>query len=270
MRRLLLWTGALSLLLIALLLEVRARRAARGPETCRGSGERVEPDTMTVRPSSFRVLVLTKHRGYSHRSIPAAVAAVHTLGARHGFTILATDDASLFADGTLHAFAAVIFLNTTGNILSEEQKTALERYVHAGGGVVGIHSALDTESGWAWYHRLLGADFANHPPVQRARLVVTSASEGRSLQVPRPWERTDEWYNYRAQPESVNVLVSVDEGSYRGGRMGRSHPVTWSHDFEGGRAWYTAMGHTTCSYSEGPFLDHVLGGILYAAKESLP
>jgi type 1 glutamine amidotransferase len=269
-RRLLLWTGALSLLLIALLLEVRARRAARGPETCRGSGERVEPDTVTVRPSSFRVLVLTKHRGYSHRSIPAAVAAMHTLGARHGFTVLATDDASLFADGTLHAFAAVIFLNTTGDILSEEQKTALERYVHAGGGVVGIHSALDTESGWAWYHRLLGADFANHPPVQRGRLVVTSASKGLSPQWPQPWERTDEWYNYRAQPESVNVLVSVDEGSYRGGRMGRSHPVTWSHDFEGGRAWYTAMGHTTCSYSEGPFLDHVLGGILYAAKESLP
>ena len=270
MRRLLLWAIALCVLLIALLLEVRARRAARGPETCRGSDERVGPDTMTVRPSSFRVLVFTKHQGYSHRSIPAAVAAMHTLGARHGFTVLATDDANLFVDDALRAFSAVIFLNTTGNILSEEQKAAVERYVHAGGGVVGIHSALDTESGWAWYHRLLGADFANHPPVQRARLIVSSAAEARSPRLPQPWERTDEWYNYRAPPESVNVLVSVDEESYRGGTMGRSHPVSWSHDFEGGRAWYTAMGHTTCTYSEGPFLDHVLGGIRYAAKESLP
>ena len=132
---------------------------------------------MTVRPSSFRVLVLTKHQGYSHRSIPAAVTAMHTLGARHGFTVLATDDANLFVDDALRAFAAVIFLNTTGNIFSQEQKAALERYVHAGGGVVGIHSALDTESGWAWYHRLLGADFANHPRIQRARLTVSSAEE---------------------------------------------------------------------------------------------
>jgi type 1 glutamine amidotransferase len=270
MRRLLLWAFALGVLLIALLVEVRARRAVRGPETCRGSDERAGPDTMTVRPSSFRVLVFTKHRGYSHRSIPAAVAAMHTLGARHGFTVLATDDANLFADDTLLAFAAVIFLNTTGNILSSAQKAALERYVHAGGGVVGIHSALDTEARWAWYHRLLGADFANHPHIQHARLIVSSALEGRSPRLPEPWERTDEWYNYRAQPESVSVLVSVDEGSYRGGTMGRSHPVAWSHDFDGGRAWYTAMGHTTCSYSEGPFLDHVLGGILYAAKQSLP
>ena len=126
------------------------------------------PDTMTVRPSSFRVLVLTKHQGYNHRSIPAAVAAMHTLGARHGFTVLATDDANLFVDDALRAFAAVIFLNTTGNILSQEQKAAVERYVHAGGGVVGIHSALDTESGWAWYHRLLGADFGE-PPACSAR-----------------------------------------------------------------------------------------------------
>jgi type 1 glutamine amidotransferase len=269
-RRLLLWAIALCVLLIALLFEVRARRAARGPETCRGSDERVGPDTITVRPSSFRVLVFTKHQGYSHRSIPAAVAAVHTLGARHGFTVLATDDANLFVGDALRAFAAVIFLNTTGNILSDEQKAAVERYVHAGGGIVGIHSALDTESGWAWYHRLLGAYFADHPPVQRARLIVSSAAEGRGPRLPQPWERTDEWYNYRTPPESVNVLVSVDEESYRGGTMGRSHPVSWSHDFEGGRAWYTAMGHTTCTYSEGPFLDHVLGGILYAARESLP
>ena len=92
---------------------------------------------MTIRPSSFRVLVFTKHQGYSHRSIPAAVAAMHTLGARHGFTVLATDDANLFVDDALRAFSAVIFLNTTGDILSEEQKAAAERYVHAGGGSSG-------------------------------------------------------------------------------------------------------------------------------------
>ena len=265
-RRVLLWSGALSVLLIGLIAQVRARREARGPETCGKPGEPAAPDTVTVHPSSFRVLVFTRHEGYSHRSIPAAVAAMHTLGARHGFTVLATDDPSLFEDNVLRAFAAIILLNTTGNVFSDPQKAALERYVRAGGGVVGIHSALDTEPGWAWYHRLLGADFAGHPAIQHARLTVFPAPDGLNPPLPQPWERTDEWYNYRALPDDVNVLVSVDEGSYRGGQMGRSHPVAWYHEFDGGRAWYTAMGHTTCSFSERAFLDHVLSGILYAAR----
>jgi type 1 glutamine amidotransferase len=266
MRRALLWAVAVSVILLALLVQRRARWAARGPEVCRESSGQSGPDTTTLRPSSFRVLVFTKYQGYSHRSIPAAVGAIHTLGARHGFTVLATADPSLLRDDVLHAFAAVIFLNTSGNVLAEPQKEAFERYVHGGGGVVGIHSALDAEHEWRWYHRLLGADFAGHPRIQRARLIVSPAPDVPSPPPPDPWERTDEWYNYRAAPESVNVLVSVDEESYRGGKMGRSHPVSWYHDFEGGRAWYTAMGHTTCSYSEPPFLAHILGGITYAAK----
>lgn len=263
-RRALLWAAAFCVAAIGVFVQVRARLAARGPETCATAGAARGPDTVTVRPSSFRVLVFTRHEGYSHRSIPAAVTAMQTLGARNGFTVLATEDPGLFADDALRRFAAVIFLNTTGDVLSPPQKAAFERYVHAGGGFVGIHSALDTEAGWAWYRRLLGADFAGHPPIQPASLIATSDPGGPSPPLPRPWERTDEWYNYRALPESVTVLVSVDEGSYRGGRMGRSHPVTWYHAYEGGRAWYTAMGHTTCSYSEAPFLEHVLGGILYA------
>lgn len=127
-RRPLLWACALSLLLIGLLVQLSARRAAAGPETCART-ERAEPDTITVRPASFRVLLFTKHQGYSYRSIPAAEAAIRRLGAGHGLTVLATDDARLFRDDVLRAFAAVIFLNTTGNnILSPTQKAAFERY----------------------------------------------------------------------------------------------------------------------------------------------
>lgn len=263
-RRILLWTCALSLFLIGVLVQLSTRRAPAGPETCGYVGP--EPiDSITVRPASFRVLLFTKHEGYGHRSIPAAEAAIHTLGARHGFTVLATEDARLFRDDALHPFAAVIFLNTIGNILSRSQKAAFERYVHAGGGFVGIHSAMDTEHQWTWYHRLLGAEFAGHPPIQPARLIVSAPSDSRFPPPPQPWERTDEWYNYGAVPRGVNVLVSVDETSYRGGTMGRFHPVTWYHEFEGGRAWYTAMGHSSCSFTEQPLLDHILGGIRYAA-----
>jgi type 1 glutamine amidotransferase len=262
-KRLLLWSVALAVMLAAVLVYLRAREASRGPEVCADAPRRADPDTLTVRPSSFRVLVFTRHTGYAHRSTPAAVAALQQLGAGHGFTVLATDDPSLFTDSVLRAFAAVVFLNTTGSILGDQQKAAFGRYIRSGGGFVGIHGALDSESRWAWYHRLAGASFLSHPPIQRARLIVSSPDSSERSQ---PWERTDEWYDYPELPESVVVVVSVDETSYRGGKMGRTHPVTWYHPFEGGRAWYTAMGHTTCSYSEPRFLEHLLTGIRYAAS----
>ena len=261
MKRLLLWSVALTVVVAAVLVSVRAREMARGPEVCAEAPSRPDPDTLTARPSSFRILVFTRHTGYTHGSIPAAVAALHQLGARHGFTVLPTDDPSFFTDSVLRAFAAVVFLNTTGSVLTDQQKTAFERYIRSGGGFVGIHGALDSESRWAWYHRLAGASFLSHPPIQRARLTVSSPA---GAELSGPWERTDEWYDYRELPESVLVVASVDETSYHGGKMGGSHPVTWYRPFEGGRAWYTAMGHTTCSYSEPRFLEHLLGGIRYA------
>ena len=263
--RVLLRVVAIRVLLVAIAAQLRARRLARGPETCPVSSNRIAPDTVTVRPSTFRVLVFIRHAGYEHRSIPAAIAAIHTLGARAGFTTLPAEDPGVFADKVLRSFAAVIFVNTTGDILDTAQKAAVERYIRAGGGFVGVHSAMDTEHGWAWYHRLLGADFLRHPRVQPATLLLANPSDPLSPAAPRPWRRTDEWYDFRATPESVTVLVRVDETTYRGGGMGESHPVSWYHPFDGGRAWYTAMGHTTCSYSEEPFLDHLLAGIRYAA-----
>lgn len=250
--RRLLWSIPLALLALAAALSLRRWRENRPDETCPGH----EPgrfDSLTSIPARFRVLVLTAARGYAHRSIPAAVLAIHDLGARRGFAVKATADPAILRSDRLTDFAAIILLNTTGDFLDTLQQAALERYVHGGGGVVGIHGALDAERDWAWYHRLLGAEFAGHPWIQPATLE------------PGPWRRTDEWYNYRAPPTGVEVLLRVDEHSYRGGRMGSSHPVTWRHEFEGGRVWYTAMGHTACSYLEPAFLAHVLDGIRWAA-----
>jgi glucose/arabinose dehydrogenase len=59
------------------------------------------------------------------------------------------------------------------------------------------------------------------------------------------------------------VLLTIDESSYEGGTNGSAHPMTWYHEFDGGRAWYTALGHTTESWAEPEFLELVLGGIQY-------
>jgi type 1 glutamine amidotransferase len=82
--------------------------------------------------------------------------------------------------------------------------------------------------------------------------------------LPKAWERFDEWYNFKNQNADVKVLLTIDEKSYQGGKNGDPHPMAWYHTFDGGRAFYTALGHTDESYKEEAFLKHVLGGILYA------
>jgi hypothetical protein len=157
--------------------------------------------------------------------------------------------------------------------LTGPQRTAFERFIHAGGGFVGVHSASDTEYDWPWYGRLLGARFKNHPQIQRATIHVSVRRDSSTVGLPRRWIRVDEWYNFQANPRPlVRVLATLDETSYSpgDGAMGVDHPIVWSHGFQGGRAWYTAGGHTDESYSEPLFRKHLLEGIRYAAGLTPP
>jgi type 1 glutamine amidotransferase len=218
---------------------------------------------------SFTVLVFTKTAGFVHDSIPAGVAALRTLGERSGFAVESTADAAAFRDENLKRFKVVVFLSTTGDVLDDAQQAAFERYIRGGGGFVGIHSASDTEYDWPWYGQLVGAYFASHPKgTPTATVRVVDAKHPATSGLPAAWERTDEWYNFKAPPRDVRVLAKVDESTYTGGTMSGDHPIAWSHEVEGGgRAFYTAMGHTKESYSEPLFLGHLLGGIRYAAGD---
>jgi type 1 glutamine amidotransferase len=208
-----------------------------------------------------KVLVFTKTTGFRHASIPAAVQAVTALGEKNGFAVDATEDGGAFTDANLARYDAVVFLLTTGDVLDDVQQAAFERYIHAGHGWVGVHSAADTEYDWAWYGGLVGAYFRDHPAIQPAVLDVAEPRNG----LPAKWMRTDEWYNFQTNPRpSVHVLATIEESSYDGGNMGADHPIAWWHDYDGGRAWYTAGGHTDEAWSEPLFLTHVLSGIEYA------
>ena len=220
----------------------------------------------TAGGADFRVLVFSKTAGFRHPSIPNGVAAIRQLGPQNNFDVVATENAADFADTNLTQFAAVIFLSTTGDVLDAAQQSAFERYIQAGGGYVGIHAASDTEYSWPWYGGLVGAWFSSHPAIQKAALLVEDFDHGSSRFLPETWMRTDEWYNFRTNPRTnVHVLARLDESSYIGGTMG-DHPIAWFHEYDGGRAWYTAGGHTPESFSEPLFLAHLLGGIRYAAN----
>jgi cytochrome c len=215
-----------------------------------------------------RVLVFSRTEGFRHGSIRAGATAIRQLGQRYGFEVEHTEDPATFTPVSLARFDAVVFLNTTGDVLDRPQESAFEEYIRAGGGFVGVHAAADTEYDWEWYGRLVGAYFRSHPRTQPATIVRSDSAHLSMRCVPDRWTRVDEWYDYRAAPaEGVRILATLDETSYTGGRMGAFHPIAWYHPFQGGRAWYTGLGHTTESYSEPEFLYHLAGGILWATGQ---
>ena len=213
------------------------------------------------------VLVFSKTEGFRHQSIEAGIEAVQKLGEENNFRVEATEDASQFNEVFLKDFEAVVFLNTTGDVLNPVQQSQLARFIQAGGGFVGIHSATDTEYGWPWYGELVGAYFDGHPNnpnVREASLDIVNANHAATDSLPSRWTREDEWYNFKSIYSENNVLINIDESSYEGGTNGTNHPMSWFKDYDGGRAFYTGLGHTEESFSDPLFLDHLLGGIQYA------
>jgi type 1 glutamine amidotransferase len=214
--------------------------------------------------SKPKVLIFSKTNGFRHGSIPVGIAAIKKLGAENNFDVDATEDSTWFTKKTLKKYAALIFLSPTGKVFGPEEENALQEYMHDGGGYVGIHAASDCEYNWAWYGKLVGAYFKSHPKQQQAKLMVVDKNHPSTSFLPDVWERFDEWYNFNNLSPDVTVLIKIDEHSYTGGENGDNHPMAWYHDYEGGRAFYTELGHTDASYSDSLYLRHILGGIQYA------
>ena len=230
----------------------------------------------------FNALIFSKTAAFRHTEcIPSGTVAIAQMAQRNGFTVDATENAADFNDANLAKYDVVIFLCTTGDVLNAAQQTAFEHYIQGGGGYAGIHSASDTEYDWSWYGGLVGAYFRDHPGVagvnqqfQQATINVEDRKSAATKRLPAQWTREEEWYNFRTNPrEDVHVLMSVDESTYDprgysvpGGSppMG-DHPISWCHEYDGGRAFYTALGHKGVYWKEPLLLSHVLGGIQMAA-----
>ena len=211
------------------------------------------------------ILVFSKTAEFRHGSIEAGQVTLLKMGLENNIKVDTTEDASFFTEENLKQYAAVVFLNTTGDILDYGQQADFERYIQAGGGYVGIHAATDTEYDWKWYNKLAGAYFNGHPKVQEAKLNILEKNHPATKGINDPWTKTDEWYNFKNINPKINVLIEVDETSYKGGsHQGEQHPMAWFHEFDGGRAFYTGMGHTDETFQDTTFLKHLLGGIRYA------
>ncbi len=221
-----------------------------------------------TRPGKPRILVFSKTKGFRHTSIEPGKLGILKMGQENDFLVDTTEDAVYFNEDSLKKYAAVVFLNTTLDVLNQYQEADFERYIQSGGGFVGVHSATDTEYEWGWYGRLVGAYFQNHPKPQQAKLIVSDQSHSSTKHLPKEWTRTDEWYNFKKLNKDVHVLISIDEKSYEGGKNPDGHPMAWYHEFDGGRSFYTEFGHTDESWKEENFIKHLLGGIQYAMADN--
>ena len=228
--------------------------------------------TAPAHAQQFKVLLFTKTAGWHHDAVHAGVSAVQELGKLHDFEVFWTADAGrVMKDAELAKYQAVVFLLTTGDVLDEAQQAAFERYIRKGGGFVGVHSASDTEYGWPWYTKMVGHMFRVHPAVQTAVLQVRERNfPGMERFAPRSLF-TDEWYEFGpATSKDLTYLLTVDESTYKPetGKtkgMGAFHPISWYQPYDGGRSFYTALGHIAATYRDPVFLHHLYGGIYWAA-----
>jgi cytochrome c len=212
-----------------------------------------------------KILVFSKTAGYRHASsIVSGKKYIIELGQKNKFGVDTTESPDAFTAENLKQYAAVVFLCTTGNVLNDEQQKAFEQFIRNGGGYMGLHSAADTEYDWAWFGELNGAYFKNHPRPQEAVFNIVDANHPATAHLPKVWKRWDELYNFKWIGTDLNILITIDETTYTGGGNGEDHPMAWYHEFDGGRGFYTALGHDNRSWEDPLFVQHVLGGIQYA------
>ncbi|HWM11671.1 MAG TPA: ThuA domain-containing protein, partial [Solirubrobacteraceae bacterium] len=232
--------------------------------------------TVEASDEPYDVLVFSRTTGFRHAdAIAAGRTAIDQMGDAEGFNVELSEDATLFTDSGLRPFEVVVFLNTDGEgILDGAQRNAFERWTQRGGGIVSIHADANADRNWAWKGDMMGgAWFLNHPapPVQfqQATVNVVDTEHPATRDLPQPnWVREDEWYNFTAEPENVHVLLKLDENTYDeqdGSAAADDHPIAWCSNYDGGRHFYTALGHNGTYWSEPDYLDHIRGAIKWAA-----
>lgn len=224
-----------------------------------------------------RVLVYTRNqvgpRLYVHDNIAASVAAIRKLGADNHFSVEASDDPAVFTDDNLKHYRVLVFDNTNNEIFdTEAQKAAFQRYIRAGGGFVGLHSASGSMRNWPWFWSMLGGKFKRHPKLQTFTVSVKDLQDPSTAHLPPTFQWTDEFYFVHNMAPDLHVLLAGDlatldnplKSQYPGTQFANEFPLAWRHQFDGGREWYLALGHKPEHYSDPKLTRLILGGILWA------
>jgi type 1 glutamine amidotransferase len=227
-----------------------------------------------VKWKQVSVLVYTKNgKGYVHTNIPFAVAAIKEMGVQNGFSVDVSDDPSVFTDENLKKYSALVFTSTNNEVFdTDAQKVALMRYVQAGGGFVGVHAVTGTERNWEWFKRLVGGTFVRHAKHQKFKQVIIDKNHPSTAAIPANWENADECYYVTTMNPDIHVVLAHDLNSVDDKDkplwFGNSYPSAWYHEWDGGRQFYTALGHDGTMYNDPVFRKHILGGLEWVVSNN--
>lgn len=226
-------------------------------------------------------LVFTKNgKGYVHENIPASIAAFRKMGEEYNFKVDSTTNSALFTDDFLKKYDALIFSNTNNDVFdTEQEKVAMMRYIQAGGGFMGIHSATGTHRNWKWFKLMLGATFLRHPPFQPFTVHVLDKKHPATKNLLAKWETSDECYFFKEINPSIKILLVSDISTIKESNEGKNitpdtfgnrYPAAWCHEFDGGKIWYTSLGHSKEDYSNFTYLAHIIEGLKWVTDKGKP
>ena len=225
-------------------------------------------------PAEPKVLVYTRNgKGYVHDNIEDSVKAIRKMGEAAGFAVDSTADSNFFTDATLRQYKAIVFANTNNEAFDTEgQRDAFKRYIEAGGGFVGIHSAAGSERNWPYFWSLVGGRFLYHPKLQPFTVRVVDPAHPAVKGLPATFEWEDECYHLEYYNPDLHPLLVTDptrledpdRGKHPFGLVGHALPLSWTLQVDGGREFYTALGHKKEHYANPILYRHILNGILWA------
>jgi type 1 glutamine amidotransferase len=218
-----------------------------------------------------KILIYTRNgEGYIHDNIEVSAKALQEICNEIKVETEISDNPESFTTENLERFDAIIFTNTNNEaFISDDQRNAFQKFIRSGGGFVGIHSACGSEREWPWFWAMLGGKFLRHPPLQPFDIKVIERNHPSTSFLPDIWKWEDECYYINNLNPDIHVLLAVDlttiedenRNEYPGSTFGDLFPLAWYHQFDGGREWYTALGHKPEHYSDSLFRQHLQGGI---------
>ena len=240
-------------------------------------------------PARERARVLQDRR-LPARLDPEGIPAIQQLGDRQRLQRVdgATRGplAAAFTDANLAQYDVVAFLSTTGDILTDAAAGRV-RALHPVRRRLRRHPRRVRHRVHVALVRRARRRLLPQPPGRNARPRRRHQGRRRALDdrppglldahrrvvqlpghQPPGGERQRAVADYSPRASQVHVLATVDESTYDeedGNTVDDDHPVAWCSNFDGGRSWYTAMGHTQASFADANFRSHLLGGLRTAA-----
>jgi len=230
------------------------------------------------------VLVFNKTNGFIHREgLPAADAMLTELADELGWDVFITNNAAVHNASDLKRFKMVVWNNTSGDVLTEEQRRDFKSWLQQGGGWVGLHAAGgDPSYQWDWYADvLIGAQFIGHtmePQAQDADVYAVAPANDLTSHIPSPWNvKHEEWYAFDQNPRAkgYDILLNIDETSYITvgethfgmiDSMEGEHPLAWRHAVGEGKAFYSSIGHYAPTYSVPEYRELIKKAMVWSAQ----